>query len=66
MSEAESENVGIECRRCGCRHLPAYMTVRVRETIKRYRECRNCGLKITTKETFLDTVHRPEPKDFSG
>jgi len=44
--------VGIRCRRCGCRHLRVLYT---RPTIKgrllRRRECRNCGYRMTTYET---------------
>ena len=44
--------VGIQCRSCGCRHFevvetsPAYGG-----RIRRRRECRNCGQRLTTYET---------------
>lgn len=48
MSEAE---VGIRCRGCGCQDLRCTKTMRVREgMIRRYRECRNCGRRMTTHE----------------
>jgi transcriptional regulator NrdR family protein len=48
MSE---EPVGIRCPRCGCQDLRTTHTRRVREgMIRRYKECRHCGRRITTHE----------------
>lgn len=44
---------GLECRRCGCRHFEVRNTVNVRQGIKRYRQCRHCGLVTTTMEKTL-------------
>jgi hypothetical protein len=43
--------MGIECRRCGCRHFHVIYT-RPREggVIVRLRECRHCGLRRMTRE----------------
>jgi len=45
------EKRGIECPGCGCRHLHILYT---RQTtggrIRRRRECRNCGRRMTTYE----------------
>jgi len=46
--------VGIICPRCGCRHMLAIPpTPRPKQTKIRYRECRNCGKRILTKETVV-------------
>ena len=42
---------GLVCRRCGCRHFrTVYTRRRAGGTILRRRECRHCGLRITTIE----------------
>lgn len=41
---------GLECRACGCRHLPVYKTRRRGKTIVRYRQCRHCQKTMTTTE----------------
>lgn len=41
---------GLECRSCGCRHLPVDHTRRMPGMIVRYRHCRNCGRRLTTCE----------------
>ena len=44
---------GLACRKCGCRHFRVIYT---RPTwggrILRRRECRNCGQRIMTRESF--------------
>lgn len=43
--------VGIACPRCGCQQLRTTHTRRVRDgMVRRYRECRHCGRRITTHE----------------
>lgn len=45
------ERLGIECRRCGCQHfLVLYTRPAPRGRIKRRRECRHCGARMTTFE----------------
>ena len=42
---------GITCRQCGCRHFRVVYTRAARRgRIRRRRECRNCGHRITTIE----------------
>lgn len=55
---------GLECPKCGCRHL-----FRVRETdrtvggrILRRRECRNCGHRFTTVEMVADDLANDSDK----
>ena len=40
----------LECRKCGCRHLPVYYTRQRGRQIIRVRYCRNCGELKTTIE----------------
>ncbi len=49
----EEDGLGLECRRCGCRHFYTIRTERVRGAIVRRRECRHCGERITTKERAI-------------
>ena len=46
--------VGIECRKCGCTH---FNTVDIRPAwggrIRRRRECRYCGQRVTTYEKVV-------------
>ncbi len=45
------DQVGIRCRRCGCQDLRTTHTRRVRDgMIRRYKECRHCGSRLTTHE----------------
>ena len=47
----QADDLGISCRSCGCRDLRTTRTMRVREgMIRRYRECRHCGRRMTTHE----------------
>ena|GEM_PF-2371025 len=41
---------GLECRSCGCRHLPVVYTRQRGATVVRVRECRNCGRRLRTRE----------------
>ena len=41
---------GIECPRCGCRHLYVVYTRHHNKKILRVRECRHCGRRIKTYE----------------
>jgi transcriptional regulator NrdR family protein len=51
-SNDEKDQVGLICRRCGCRHFyVVYVRPRPGGRIMRRRECRNCGTRITTWET---------------
>lgn len=48
--KTNEEQQGLECRDCGCRHLPVDRTVRSGNTVRRYRHCRNCGKHIVSVE----------------
>jgi hypothetical protein len=48
--EPPPEQSGVMCPRCGCRHLPVLETRTVKGKIRRRRECRHCGCRITTTE----------------
>lgn len=43
---------GLVCSRCGCRHFRVIYTRAIPGgIIRRRRECRQCGRRVTTKET---------------
>ncbi len=44
---------GLECRKCGCRHFPTDHTRRTDKAIIRYKHCRNCGTRVTTREKII-------------
>jgi len=45
---------GIECRRCGCRHLEVVYTRRQQnQMVLRRRECRHCGARLSTVERVI-------------
>lgn len=49
--EIQSKDVGIACKRCGCRHHATLDVRRVRDgRIRRRRECRHCTLQFVTFE----------------
>jgi DNA-directed RNA polymerase subunit RPC12/RpoP len=49
-----SDKRGLECPKCGCRHLPVFYTRRVGGgRIMRSRECRHCGRRVVTYETAI-------------
>lgn len=50
MEAKVEENRGLECRHCGCRHLPVDHTRKMDRMIVRYRHCRSCGRRVTTCE----------------
>lgn len=46
-----TDDRGLRCRDCGCRHFCVVYTRPSREkTVIRRRACRNCGKRITTWE----------------
>ena len=52
--ESRSENRGLRCRQCECRHFRViYTRSGYKGTVKRRRECRNCGERITTWERAI-------------
>lgn len=49
--EREPEPRGILCPRCGCGHFEVVYTRRIPGgAIRRRRECRHCGRRVTTTE----------------
>jgi hypothetical protein len=48
----EEERRGLECPRCGCRHLPVLYTRQGARRIVRVRECRHCGRRVVTYESI--------------
>lgn len=51
--ESEKPDKGLECRNCGCRHLPVDHTHKTKGKIIRYRHCRYCGRRMTTCERVV-------------
>lgn len=47
---AEDKPRGIECRKCGCAHMPVQATRRKRGYVLRIRVCRNCGKRHLSRE----------------
>lgn len=47
----EPEPRGIRCPKCGCGHFEVVYTRRIpRGAIRRRRQCRHCGRRVTTTE----------------
>ncbi|HUX16268.1 MAG TPA: hypothetical protein VMW52_07325 [Phycisphaerae bacterium] len=46
---------GLECPKCGCRHLYVRDTDRLAGRVRRYRVCRHCGHVVTTEEHRIGT-----------
>jgi transcriptional regulator NrdR family protein len=44
---------GIACPQCGCRHFDVVKIVRATGYLRRRRECRNCGRRVTTSERIV-------------
>ena len=47
---------GIECPRCGCRHLPVLYTRHRNKRTIRFRQCRYCGRRVMTYEEVRGCV----------
>jgi len=41
---------GLECPKCGCRHLLVAYTRQGDKYVQRVRHCRHCGKRIVTRE----------------
>lgn len=56
---------GIPCPECGCRHHDTYGTKKIGTRVMRYRECRHCGQRFTTYESFSNhsVASRPKPAE---
>ena len=42
--------LGLECPKCGCRHLPVWYTRKRPGHILRVRKCRHCERRVATRE----------------
>jgi len=51
--EKQQKDVGLECRNCGCRHFSVEGTRIANRQIVRYRICKNCGQRMTTRERAI-------------
>ena len=51
--KADDKKAGLECRKCGCRHLVVDHTRKGVRTVIRYRRCRHCGARLTTCERAI-------------
>lgn len=54
----ETENSGVACPRCGCRHLKGRDSKRRANATFRYRYCRHCGALVRTKEVIVQVLDR--------
>lgn len=55
------EKIGIECPKCGCRHLEVdYGRPKRGGGYQRKRICRNCGTVVMTRETVMFHVPSQE------
>lgn len=43
----------LRCPKCGCAHLPVYKTRQATNCIYRYRRCRHCGNRMTSRERIV-------------
>jgi len=51
LSKLQHDEDGLVCRKCGCKHFRViYTRPTGRHRIKRRRECRACGHRMTTWE----------------
>jgi len=53
----------MECPNCGCGDLRVVKTVSVTGQIRRRRECRHCGRRITTSEKIRVFRKRGDRRD---
>lgn len=54
QTESKPEDRGLVCTRCGCRHFFVVYTMPARDgSIRRLKECRNCGQRLRTREKPL-------------
>jgi hypothetical protein len=50
-AESKPEDRGLVCPRCACRHFFVVYTMPARDgSIRRLKECRNCGQRLRTRE----------------
>lgn len=48
----DGQKAGLVCRACGCQHFRVvYLKRMPNGVVRRLRECRHCGKRITTRES---------------
>jgi transcriptional regulator NrdR family protein len=62
---AKEKTLGVECPKCGCKHLPVLYTRQQLKKTLRYRECRNCGRRVITCEEVYCSTTKPRRKNAS-
>lgn len=56
-----SDDRGISCPKCGCRHFFTTHTEPLRDgRIRRRKACRHCGRRIVTYEVPIGPVKKPD------
>jgi len=45
---------GLECPECGCHHFDTVYTRHHAGSVRRRKQCRNCGKRILTRERIVD------------
>lgn len=54
LQGAKDASRGVRCRECGCADFYVRETERKKDgTIRRRRQCRNCGKRLTTQENAV-------------
>ncbi len=48
-----TDNTGLVCRKCGCRHFHVIYRKAVKDGFRRLQSCRHCGHRISTMETTV-------------
>lgn len=48
------ERLGLRCPGCGCRDFRTPNVVEIPDAVRRYKQCRNCGKRIRTREARDD------------
>lgn len=52
-TESDEKPTGLECPACGCRHWYTIETRTQMKYIRRRRQCRHCGRRVTTSERII-------------
>jgi transcriptional regulator NrdR family protein len=50
------EKEQLECRGCGCQHLPLVEETKTEKTIRQVRQCRNCGKRLIVRKNINGAV----------
>ena len=60
--KSDSENGRMQCKDCGCSHLPVVYTRHREGKVVRVRECRNCGRRVATREIAIGGELEAKPR----